>query len=35
MTFQRLWSTLATLVRLDTVALIVITVVLLVALAGR
>jgi len=35
MTFQRLWSTLAILVRLDTAALIVITVVLLLALAGR
>jgi hypothetical protein len=34
-TSQRLWSPLSALVRLDTAALIVITVALLVALAGR
>jgi hypothetical protein len=35
MTSKRLWSTLAVLVRLDIAALVVITVALLVALAGR
>jgi hypothetical protein len=32
---QRLWNTIAALVRLDTAVLLVITVVLFVALAGR
>jgi hypothetical protein len=35
MTSQRLWRSLAVLVRLDTAALIAITVALLVVLAGR